>query len=68
MLVLGRKVGQTIICGECENRVSVTVLSIQGSKVRLGFESDAKVPIHRREVLAKIQAAHLRDTESSVQS
>jgi carbon storage regulator CsrA len=34
--------------------LKVTVLEIKGSKVRLGFEADADVPVHRSEVWEQI--------------
>jgi carbon storage regulator CsrA len=34
----------------------VTVLDIRGSHVRLGFEVDADVPVHRSEVWERIRA------------
>jgi carbon storage regulator CsrA len=36
--------------------LKVTVLEIQGGKVRLGFEAGADVPIHRQEVWERIVA------------
>lgn len=48
MLVLGRKVGETIFINGGE--IKVTVLSIKGAKVRLGFKADAGIPIARQEV------------------
>jgi carbon storage regulator CsrA len=38
-----------------ERLLKVTVLDIQGAKVRLGFEVDADVPVHRHEVWERIQ-------------
>ena len=51
MLVLSRKTGQrTIIAGT----IRVVVLSVQGDRVKLGFEGPANVPIHREEVFERI--------------
>jgi len=59
MLVLSRKDGESVIVGggsgfPCLCRV--TVLEINGSKVRLGFEVDRGVPVNREEVWQRICA------------
>jgi carbon storage regulator CsrA len=53
MLVLTRKNQESVMVGGSvgfERVVKVTVLDIQRGKVRLGFEVDAEVPVHRSEV------------------
>jgi carbon storage regulator len=47
MLVLSRKVDEQIIIGE---HIRVTVVSIRGNQVRLGFEAPHDVPIFREEL------------------
>jgi len=47
MLVLSRKVDEQIIIGE---NIRVTVVSIRGNQVRLGFEAPPCVPIFREEL------------------
>jgi carbon storage regulator CsrA len=42
--------------GGFERLLKVTVLEINGGKVRLGFEVDKDVPVHRSEVWERIQA------------
>jgi carbon storage regulator len=56
MLVLGRLEDESIIIGEGPNAVKVTVVSIRGQKVRLGFEGPKEIPINREEVHEAIQA------------
>jgi carbon storage regulator len=59
MLVLSRKSTQSVVVGGSrgfERMLKVTVLEIKGSTVRLGFEVDPKVPVHRLEVWERIQA------------
>jgi carbon storage regulator CsrA len=34
--------------------LEITILEIEGGRVRLGFEADTKMPIHRREVWDRI--------------
>lgn len=60
MLVLTRKNLESVVVGGAggfERLLKVTVLEIQGCRVRLGFEVDASVPIHRLEVWERLQAA-----------
>ena len=62
MLVLSRKSHEAVIVGGSdgfERVLKVTVLEIKGEKVRLGFEADADVPVHRSEVWERIVAAGL---------
>ena len=53
MLVLSRKEGQQIQIAEA---ITVTVLSLQGGRVRLGFTAPPNVSIHREEVSRRIRA------------
>ncbi len=58
MLVLTRKRQESVVIvgsGGLERVLKVTVLKIEGGKVRLGFEADTEVPIHRSEVWERIQ-------------
>jgi carbon storage regulator len=59
MLVLSRKMQESVVVGGCdgfEPMLKVTVLEIDGGKVRLGFEVDKDVPVHRWEVWERIRA------------
>ena len=65
MLILSRKTQESVVVGgsdRFERMLKVTVLDIKGGKVKLGFEVDADVPVHRLEVWEKIQAAALADS------
>ena len=53
MLVLTRKLGQSIMIG---NRVEVQVLSVAGEKVRLGITAPKDVSIFRDEVYDRIES------------
>jgi carbon storage regulator len=64
MLVLSRKSLESVVVGGSdgfEPLLIVTVLEIKGRAVRLGFEVDGKVPVHRREVWERIRADRLPD-------
>ena len=52
MLVLSRKRGEAITI---DNGVTVTVLSVQGDKVKIGIVAPAEVPVHRQEIHDRIE-------------
>ena len=52
MLILTRRVGETLMIGES---VSVTVLGVKGNQVRIGINAPRNVSIHRKEVFEEIQ-------------
>ena len=51
MLILTRKIGETVIIG---NSVRVTIVDLSPGVVRLGFEAPVEVSIHREEVYREI--------------
>lgn len=53
MLVLSRTKNQRIVIGD---DIEISVVEIQGGKVRLGIEAPGDVSVHREEVYEKIQA------------
>ncbi len=53
MLVLTRKVGERILIGDS---IVITVVRIQGEKVRLGVDAPPGVPVHREEVYRRLHA------------
>ena len=58
MLVLARKSMESVVVGgsdRFEQLLKVTVLEIKNGSVRLGFEADASVPVHRSEVWERIR-------------
>ena len=59
MLVLSRKQQESVVIGGTDGMhrlFKVTVFGIHGANVKLGFEVDADVPVHRSEVWEQIQA------------
>jgi carbon storage regulator CsrA len=59
MLVLSRKSQESVMVGGSvgfERMLKVTVIQIGNERVRLGFEVDADVPVHRLEVWERIRA------------
>lgn len=53
MLILTRKPDEAIIIGD--NAVKIILLSVNGNQVRLGFEGDEEISIHREEIFNRIQ-------------
>jgi carbon storage regulator len=52
MLILTRRVGETLIVGD---NVSVTVLGVKGNQVRIGVNAPKDVSVHREEIYQRIQ-------------
>jgi carbon storage regulator CsrA len=62
MLVLTRKSQEAVVVGVTDGGVpliTITVLEISHGKVRLGFEAESTVSVHRWEVWQRIRAAGL---------
>jgi len=56
MLVLSRRRGEVITIG---NGVTVTVLAVQGDRVKIGIVAPAEVPVHRQEIHERIEGRGL---------
>jgi carbon storage regulator len=52
MLILTRRVGETVVIGD---EVQVTVLGVKGNQVRLGVTAPRDVSVHRQEIYERIQ-------------
>ena len=55
MLILTRRVGETLMIGDGEKIITVTVLGVKGNQVRLGVNAPKDVPVHREEIYKRIQ-------------
>lgn len=61
MLILSRKRLESVLVGAeagLAGSVRVTVLGIRQGRVRLGFEGDAGIPVHREELWKQIHSSH----------
>lgn len=47
MLILTRKVGESVLIGD---DISITVLSVRGNQVKLGVQAPKEVSVHREEI------------------
>lgn len=52
MLILTRRVGETLMIGD---DVTVTVLGVKGNQVRIGVNAPRDVAVHREEIYERIK-------------
>lgn len=66
MLILTRRVGETLIIGD--KVIHITVLGVKGCQVRLGVQAPKNVPVHREEIYLRIQAEKSSKLEANSQT
>ncbi len=64
MLVLTRKVNQSIIIG---SNIEVVVLEVRGEQVRLGIKAPRDVTVHRQEIYEQILVENQSASTTDVQ-
>ena len=62
MLILTRRVGETLMIGD---EVTVTVLGVKGNQVRIGVNAPRDVAVHREEIYDRIKQEQLADPDGA---
>lgn len=58
MLILTRRVGETLMIGK---DITVTVLGVKGSQVRIGVTAPRDIAVHREEIYERIHSQEGED-------
>lgn len=62
MLILTRKLGEKINIGD---DITITLVEIKGTQVKLGIEAPKTIEIHRQEIYERIREENLSSSEIS---
>lgn len=63
MLILTRRIGETLIIGN-DGEITATILGVRGNQVRIGISAPKDVPVHREEIFRRIKE-HTTDDEEA---
>lgn len=62
MLVLSRRVGESVVIGD---DVTITVLEVRGDVVRVGIDAPRSVQVHRAELLEQLESSNRQSASPS---
>jgi carbon storage regulator len=62
MLVLSRRVGESVVVGD---DVTITILEVRGDVVRVGIDAPRSVSVHRAELLEELAASNQESASPS---
>jgi carbon storage regulator len=62
MLVLSRRVGESVVVGD---DVTITVLEVRGDVVRIGIDAPRSVAVHRAELLEELATSNQESASPS---
>ena len=65
MLVITRRSGERVVLGD---DITITVLEISGSTVRLGIDAPTEVPVYRHEIWLAVKAENQAAANAGVSS
>ncbi|OCG31913.1 carbon storage regulator [Gilliamella sp. Choc4-2] len=65
MLILTRRVGETLIIGD---DIVITILGVKGNQVRIGINAPKEVSIHREEIYNRIHQAQQNKIDENSES
>ncbi|SMB85011.1 carbon storage regulator, CsrA [Pasteurella testudinis DSM 23072] len=60
MLILTRKIGESLLIGE---DISISVLSVRGNQVKIGVNAPKDVAVHREEIYQRLKEADDKKTD-----
>jgi carbon storage regulator len=67
MLVLSRKLGESVVMPTSDGEIVVTVVENRGDHFRLGFDAPRDIPIHRKEIWEKLEGGERVEPETEAE-